>query len=245
MNYGSGQQYGSNSGPAPTRQTKGKIGTGKGGASAGSGEELISGDFAKFNFFANYMFCPGVTDTELDNLLYKKCSKPRTADTISRTLTIGASKDTLASTPRKEKRFTKKLLSDIANRQGGASEEYPSTTLSTGPGTRRQSSSTTVSFSYQGENAEDNAAAATAYDKAVESGSLTLSSTVTLVKNECSTCTTSGGDATGVVTTADSETLTSDYAPTPTPTPSPTEGAATMSTVLMAGVVAMLSALLL
>jgi hypothetical protein len=191
-------------------------------------EQLTS---AKWYFFANYKTCAGGLAADgvtiempvhnAGDLIYKKCKKTRAAKSESRDLNLGVSYDTITATPKKQKRFEKKLQADLSVKIGMSRGDFPSLgmkknekqTINLGPVARRRATSTsasTSSITMQTETDADTTASAEAYDTAVADGTLTLSSTTSLVKNECSNCTSTGSDYTSTSTTTTSATLTAE-----------------------------------
>ena len=252
---------------------------GSAGGGAGVGFIPMGSDFAplqnedtigspKWYFFANYKTCVGGLGTDgatvympyhnTGDLIYKKCKKVRGSKSESRELNLGVAYDTITATPKKQKRFEKKLQTDLSVKLGLSRGDFPSLgmkrnekqTINLGPVARRRatsSSASTSSITMQTESDSDTTASADAYDTAVTDGTLTLSSTTSLVKNECSNCTSTGSDYTSTSTTTTSSTLTAEtnaasssssssvVAATPEPTVSSSSSSAMSSSAAATG----------
>ena len=231
------------------------------GMTLGGGEDMIPQP--KWYFFANYQGCSAYSGAhEVGKLVWRRCKKVRAATSNSRTLNLGLSYDTIAATDKKKNRFMKKLKYDLTIKLGMSQDDFPSfdigqdssRTINLAPAgapPRRRATSTTsasaTTFDIQTENTDDTTASTSAYDTAVAAGTLTLTSTIALVKNECSNCTSTGTDYTSVNTVATAATVTNAVAGSSasgsSATASPTSSSTSSTTTAAAGGAAMTSVL--
>jgi hypothetical protein len=178
-------------------------------------------DSPKWYFFANYATCPTTRKHKPGQLVYRKCMKRRSSLKLTKSLDLGVSYETVHSTTKKAARFAKKLTGDLAVKVGMAADDFSNklqknekkTINLRGPNRRTTTTSaTSSSVEMNSESDTDTQSSSDSYDSHVSDGTLTLTSTSALVKNECSNCTDSSADHTSVSTTSTSVSLTTQAA---------------------------------